>query len=94
MNSDNVVPKKIMVMNSGDNVAVCLQELAAGEELSLHNEGVEMRLKTVDPIPLGHKIAIAKIEKDRPIIKYGEVIGKALVDIRIGQHVHVHNVTD
>lgn len=26
------------------------------------------------------------------VIKYGEIIGKASVEIRKGQHVHVHNL--
>jgi len=94
MNSNKVVAKKIMIMNSADNVAVCLKELAAGEELVLRHGDVELRFKTLDAIPLGHKIALTEIERESPIIKYGEIIGKAKSDICVGQHVHVHNVVD
>ena len=48
----------------------------------------------MDQIPLGHKVAIKEIRSGNPIIKYGEIIGKATKAIAAGQHVHVHNVTD
>ncbi len=50
--------------------------------------------KVLDPIPIGHKISLTKIQEGMPIVKYGDVIGKAMSDIRMGQHVHVYNVTD
>ncbi len=43
-------------------------------------------------IPLGHKIALGDIRSGATIIKYGHDIGKATSDIKLGDHVHVHNV--
>jgi altronate dehydratase small subunit len=43
-------------------------------------------------IPYGHKIAAAPITKGAKIVKYGEVIGAATLDIKKGEHVHVHNM--
>jgi altronate hydrolase len=43
-------------------------------------------------IPRGHKMAIVLIEKDQPIVKYGQVIGFAKEMIAPGDWVHEHNV--
>ena len=40
----------------------------------------------------GHKYAIKPIKKGENIIKYGQPIGHALLDISVGEHVHTHNV--
>lgn len=49
-------------------------------------------IRSLDRIPLGHKIALADIGADDTIIKYGHDIGKATAKIERGGHVHVHNV--
>jgi (2R)-sulfolactate sulfo-lyase subunit alpha len=43
-------------------------------------------------VPIGHKIALTDIKKGDTIIKYGHDIGKAVADIKKGEHVHVHNL--
>ena len=83
-----------MIMHAEDNVGVCLRELKAGEMLNVHHNKKDLHLKIMDQIPLGHKVAITRIRSGNPIIKYGEIIGKATKAIATGQHVHVHNVTD
>lgn len=40
----------------------------------------------------GHKYAIRNIQKGEEIIKYGQPIGIAQGDIKIGEHVHSHNM--
>lgn len=40
----------------------------------------------------GHKYAICDIKAGEDIIKYGNPIGHATVDIKKGEHVHTHNV--
>lgn len=54
------------------------------------NVGVE--LKGNDQIPAGHKYALTDVKKGEPIIKYGEIIGRATKDIKKGEWVHTHNV--
>jgi len=51
-----------------------------------------VRVKSIDAIPLGHKVALKNINKGDTITKYGHDIGKAIADIAKGGHVHVHNV--
>ena len=43
-------------------------------------------------IPYGHKVAVKLIKQGNPIIKYGEEIGVATINIMEGDYVHVHNL--
>ena len=40
----------------------------------------------------GHKYALVDIKAGENVIKYGNPIGHATVDIKKGEHVHTHNV--
>ena len=75
-------------LDARDNVAVATDALAAGEEVAIEGGSVTLG----EPIPVGHKFALAAIEVDAPVYKYGEVIGIAIRPIPVGAHVHVHNV--
>ena len=79
---------RVLVLNAEDNVAVAVAELAPGETVVAGGAAVEV----ADPIPAGHKVALAPIGSGGKILKYGEVIGIATAEIGIGAHVHVHNV--
>lgn len=48
-------------------------------------------IKSLDPIPLGHKVALTDIKNGDTVIKYDNDIGKAVANIAKGGHVHVHN---
>lgn len=75
-------------MSKDDNVAVALVDLPAGKSIELEGK----TLKIAQNIDFGHKFAIRDIKKGEKILKYGEVIGVSGSDIRVGEHVHVHNV--
>ena len=45
----------------------------------------------LEPIALGHKVALKDIQEGEPIVKFGLTIGRATRDIRAGQWVHLHN---
>jgi altronate dehydratase len=79
---------RALQLDPGDNVAVATVALAAGEQVPL--EGATVIL--VDPIPVGHKLALAAIAAGEQVHKYGEVIGVATQPIAAGAHVHVHNL--
>jgi len=49
-------------------------------------------LKSLDPVPLGHKIALRDIKSGDTVLKYGHDVGRAVADIGKGRHVHVHNL--
>jgi altronate hydrolase len=71
-----------------DHVATALCDIIAGETLDLHGRSVLARAD----IPKGHKIAIRAAAAGQDVLKYGWPIGRATIDIDIGDHVHVHNV--
>jgi (2R)-sulfolactate sulfo-lyase subunit alpha len=83
-----------LVHDSRDTVGVVVRDIKSGESLvgkSLDN-GAVLKLKALQPIPLGHKIALKDFKVGDTVIKYGEDIGKVVADIRTGEHVHVHNL--
>ena len=71
-----------------DNVAVAAVNIRAGQDLTID----EVQVRTVDPIPFAHKVALRAIEEGERVIKYGVPIGRAKVPIAAGSHVHVHNI--
>ena len=71
-----------------DNVAVALADLPKGSVLDI--DGVKIEL--AENISRGHKIALQTIPQGTSIVKYGNPIGIATVDILPGQWVHTHNV--
>lgn len=85
---------RALIMDAKDNVAVAIRELTEGETLGIAvPDGTVREVKTVEPIPFGHKFATADIAAGDQVIKYGERIGRATQPIRAGSHTHIHNVT-
>ncbi|GAC1653014.1 MAG: hypothetical protein NVS9B1_01480 [Candidatus Dormibacteraceae bacterium] len=82
------VPPRLVHLNARDNVAVAIRPVAAGETVEVAGK----LLLAVDPIPFGHKLALAAMAEGAEVVKYGEVIGRASAPIAAGSHVHVHNV--
>lgn len=80
--------RKVLILDSRDNIAVCLADLAEGDVVQQDDITITVKNK----IPRGHKIATAEIAKNDGIIKYGERMGHAVAPIAIGEHVHVHNI--
>lgn len=77
-----------VIINNEDVVAVALEEIASGTEVTLPCGKVTVS----DTIPRGHKFALCDLKEGDPVIKYGYPIGCARMDIKKGQHVHTHNV--
>ncbi|QBY00195.1 altronate dehydratase [Rhodophyticola sp. CCM32] len=73
-------------LHSGDNIVLALRDLPSGSDLNT------LSVPVVDDIPRGHKIASAHIAKGAPVLRFGQVIGQALRDIAVGEHVHSHNL--
>jgi altronate dehydratase len=94
MAQDVKLARALMVMHAKDNVAVCLRPIEGGEEVELVHDGRTTSIKVATAVPLGHKVALAPVASGQPIVKYGEVIGRATRDIATGQHVHDHNISD
>lgn len=84
--------KRAIALDEKDNVAVVLEEVSRGEDVEVVIGGEKIFLKALDDIPLGHKIALKEIKKGEKVIKYGELIGEAVTNMKQGEHVHVHNI--
>lgn len=81
-----------IMIDAKDNVAVVLGAARQGEAVDWKLGSAGGTVAALDPIPAYHKIAARDIPKGEPVVKYGEHIGIAAVDIPAGAHVHVHNV--
>lgn len=79
---------------SDDDVGVAVEDLKKGNKVGVVTlEGKEAgAVKLLHNVPLGHKVAMRNLPKDKPVIKYGRPVGKAVEDIEKGAHVHTHNV--
>jgi altronate dehydratase small subunit len=93
MESNRSPELRALWINPKDNVATALDFLPTGKRVLLLDENGEgTTLTVVGDIPLGHKIALKRIEKGTYVFKYGEKIGVATEEIGMGTHVHIHNV--
>jgi hypothetical protein len=79
----------VIVINPKDNVGVVTREIKKGETV-MGARGA--KIQAADDIPRNHKIALAEIPAESPVIKYGEKIGLADQDITAGCWVHTHNL--
>ena len=77
-----------------DNVAVCLRAVQAGEPITVSSDGELSVVRTLDPVPMGHKVALIDMARGDAVRKYGEKIGTTLRDVRVGEHLHLHNMGD
>jgi arabinonate dehydratase len=75
----------VIRLHPADNVAIAVRRLPTGAAVA---NDVAAR----EPIPSGHKVAVAPIAAGEAVRRYGQVIGAATQPIRAGAHVHVHNL--
>ena len=84
----------ILLHEKDDDVGVAVADLKKGSTAG----AVTLEGKTVGSVrllhnvPLGHKVAMRDLAKDRPVLKYGRPVGKAVQEIAKGAHVHTHNL--
>jgi altronate dehydratase small subunit len=79
-------------ITGNDNVATALRDLQPGQKVTVATANSFFVLTLIDPISFGHKFALRLILSGSHITKYGEIIGRATVDIAAGAHAHVHNI--
>ncbi|HET7535680.1 MAG TPA: altronate dehydratase family protein [Candidatus Didemnitutus sp.] len=78
----------VLHIHPRDNVAVALADLVIGQTANVGGHAVKLSAA----IGRGHKFALRPIAKGENILKFGQPIGHATVDIPPGAKVHVHNV--
>jgi altronate hydrolase len=78
----------VIVLHPKDNVAIARVALNEGQAIETNGSSLTVQR----PVPGGHKIAIRPIASGSPVYRYGEVIGFASADIKVGEHVHTQNL--
>ena len=86
--------RQFLVHDARDNVGVAVVDIEPGQAVTgaALDNGDQLRVVTLEAIPLGHKIALKDFKVGDTVIKYGEDIGKVVAIIHAGEHVHVHNL--
>ncbi|GAC1615355.1 MAG: UxaA family hydrolase [Candidatus Dormibacteraceae bacterium] len=82
-----------LVHRKDDHVAVAVQDVAAGSRRAVYlDSDSEASVDVLEPVPLGHKVALVNLAAEAEVIEYGAVIGRTRAAIGKGQMVHVHNL--
>ena len=84
-----------VVHDEHDSVGVVVVEgVKSGQQLTgwIMDQDKEIKVRAQSAIPIGHKLAIRKLNEDDTVIKYGVDIGRAVSAIKVGEHAHVHNI--
>ena len=81
-----------LMMDPHDNAVTCVTDVPAGSEV-VYRAGDELRrLTAAEDIPSCHKVALADIEADGDVLKYGELIGRTTGAIAQGHLVNHENI--
>ena len=78
----------VIHLHPTDNVAIARVALSPGQELRVNGRSITV----ADPVPAGHKVAVAAVARGADVLRYGQVIGRAREGIEPGRHVHTHNI--
>jgi len=85
--------KKAIKLNELDNVASLFDTAVEGEQVNvLDTKGNSTIVTVLNDIPYGHKIALQDMRVGEQVTKYGYEIGVVSKPIKLGEHVHVHNI--
>ncbi len=79
---------RAVLLRSDDDVAVAARPIPAGAVVEVGGRSV----RAVEPIALGHKLAVRAVAEGAAVRKYGQVIGFASKAIGEGAWVHSHNL--
>jgi len=84
----SVSKPQVIQLQPADNVGVAVQALEAGSACDVGGQ----RIRLSAAVPMGHKLATRPIAAGEPVLKYGQVIGRATQPIAAGDWVHSHNL--
>ena len=83
--------KRCFKVSLADNVATMLDDVEAGARVQVLGDGDRV-VESLEPISMGHKIALIDIAPGESVTKFGVAIGRASGAIQVGQWVHLHNL--
>jgi len=83
-----------LVHDSTDVVGVAVVEgIKKGQTLTgwVMDKDKTIKIKCINAIPLGHKIALKTLKDGETVLKYGHDIGMMVSAVAKGGHVHTQN---
>jgi (2R)-sulfolactate sulfo-lyase subunit alpha len=86
---------QFIVHDKHDTVGVVVvEDVRPGMELEgwVMETDETIKVKALDAVPLGHKVALKDIGEGETVLKYGADIGRAVKSIKKGGHAHVQNM--
>ena len=85
---------QFLVHERSDNVGVATVDIKAGEAVKglYMDTQAPVEVRAIMEIPLGHKVSLRDLKTGDTVIKYGHDIGRVTAAIKVGEHVHVHNL--
>ena len=77
-----------ILLHPDDNILVCVAHIYAGDEITIDGQSV---IVTSD-VEVGHKLARRALVTGDKIYRYGAPIGSMTQAVKLGEHVHMHNM--
>jgi hypothetical protein len=81
-------PHTLLVLGTGDDVAIAVRDLAPGPQLTSDGRTVEL----TGPVRLGHKVALRDLAPGEHVVRHGMPIGSTTTSVGCGDWVHTHNL--
>ncbi|MHB1701609.1 MAG: UxaA family hydrolase [Acidobacteriaceae bacterium] len=83
-----------LIHDTVDNVGVAVVDIEAGTDCNGRDlsNNKPLKARSMEAIPLGHKIALKDFKAGEEVTKYGCVIGVIVKDVAAGHHVHTQNL--
>lgn len=82
-----------VIMHEDDTVVTLTAKVCAGDDVTYILNGKGYTVTAASDVSTNHKIAVKNKKKGNEVYKYGEIIGYAIEDINIGDHVHENNLS-
>jgi len=91
---EDVTMHKALAHKRGDDVAVAVAPISAGEEILVVyiDDDSEQVVRALADVPYGHKVALQPLEAGDPVTEYSTQVGVTRTRIEPGDYVHTHNV--
>jgi altronate dehydratase small subunit len=81
-----------IMIKKQDNVATSFRDIRPNEKIAISVGDEIMEILVHQYIPYGHKFATKDILRGEYIVKYGEIMGRATLNIPSGTHAHIQNI--
>lgn len=77
-----------LLLHPADNILIAAVSLRSGDIVEIDGSPIEIK----ESVGVGHKIARAGMPQATKILRYGAPIGSLTAAVRVGEHIHSHNL--